>query len=179
MIKRLKVNGYKSLNNVEINLQPMSVIFGPNAAGKSNILDALSLVSRMVTERTLKDAFLKHRGLPQESFYYGKEGYEKLIEQEVAEASFEIDVELSPSIIESIEKIISEKRKGISEGEIPIKRITEKYLRYNITIQILPKSGHLRVINERLTALRTNGQEKVRKPFVERDTISGKELSLS
>lgn len=175
MIKRLKVKGYKSLNDVEINLQPMSVIFGPNAAGKSNILDALSLVSRMVTERTLKDAFLKHRGLPQESFYYGKDGYEKLIEREVAEASFEIDVELSPFIIESIEKIISEKRKGISEGEIPIRRITEKYLRYNITIQILPKSGHIRVMNERLTALRRNGQEKVRKPFVERDTISGKD----
>ena len=79
MIKRLKVKGYKSLNDVEINLKPMSVIFGPNAAGKSNIFDALSLVSRMVTERTLKDAFLRHRGLPQESFYYGANGSDRAL----------------------------------------------------------------------------------------------------
>ena len=44
MIKRLKVTGYKSLNDVEIHFQPLSVIFGPNAAGKSNILDALNLL---------------------------------------------------------------------------------------------------------------------------------------
>lgn len=173
MIRRLKVNGYKSFNNMEIHFKPLSVIFGPNAAGKSNLLDALNLVSRMVTKRNLKEAFDKHRGLPQESFYYGLEGYEKLLQKDFAEARFEMDVELSPFTVESIEKIISEKRKGISEGEGSPKRITEKYLRYSLTIQILPKSGHLRVMDERLTALRTNGQEKVRKPFVERDTISG------
>src|SRR4030043_74350 len=115
MIKRLKVNGYKSLNDVEIHFQPLSVIFGPNAAGKSNILDALNLVSRIVTRRTLKDAFDEHRGLPLESFYYGKYGYEKLIEGETVNARFEIDVELSATIVESIEKIIAEKRKGIAE----------------------------------------------------------------
>jgi predicted ATPase len=175
MIKRLKVNGYKSLNDVEIHFEPLSVIFGPNAAGKSNILDALNLVSRMVTRRTLKDAFDDHRGLPLESFYYGKEGYEKLVEGDTADAHFEIDVELSPSTIESIEKTITEKRKGISTVEGPTRRVTEKFLRYSLTIEILPRSGILRVSNERLSALRINGHEKVRKPFVERDTTSGKE----
>ena len=94
MIKRLKVSGYKSLRDAEVHFQPLSVIFGPNAAGKSNLLDAMNLVSRMVTQRTLKEAFEKHRGLPLESFYYGMDGYEKLIEGDTAEASFEIDVEL-------------------------------------------------------------------------------------
>ena len=51
----------------------------------------MNLVSRMVTQRTLKEAFEKHRGLPLESFYYGKDGYEKLIEGDTAEASFEME----------------------------------------------------------------------------------------
>ena len=72
MITRLKVKGYKSLRDVDIHFEPLSIIFGPNAAGKSNILDALNLISRIVTKRTLKEAFEQHRGLPLESFYYGE-----------------------------------------------------------------------------------------------------------
>ena len=77
MIKRLKISGYKSLKDVEIRLTPLSVILGPNAAGKSNLLDALNLISQMAVKRNLKEAFEQHRGLPLESFYYGKDGYEK------------------------------------------------------------------------------------------------------
>lgn len=175
MIKRLKVKGYKSLRDVEIHFEPLSIIFGPNAAGKSNILDALNLISRIVTKRTLKDAFEQHRGLPLESFYYGEKGYEKLLEQETAKAHFEVDVELSGNTINSVEKLIAEKRKGISAEERPQKRITEKFLRYSLTIQILPESGYLRVIDESLRALRKDGKEKVRKPFVEKELSFGKE----
>ena len=45
MIKRLRVIGYKSLKDIEIFFEPLSVILGPNAAGKSNLMDALKLVS--------------------------------------------------------------------------------------------------------------------------------------
>ncbi len=175
MIKRLKVKGYKSLRDVEIHFEPLSIIFGPNAAGKSNILDALNLISRIVTKRTLKDAFEQHRGLPLESFYYGEKGYEKLLEQETAGAHLEVDVKLSESTINSVEKLIAEKRKGISTEERPQRRVTEKFLRYSLTIQVLPESGYLRVIDESLRALRNDGKEKVRKPFVEKELSSGKE----
>ena len=57
MIKRIKVTGYKSLQDVEVQFQPISIMFGPNAAGKSNLLDALSLVSGIVTKKNLKEAF--------------------------------------------------------------------------------------------------------------------------
>ena len=117
MIKRLKVKGYKSLRDVEVHFEPLSVMFGPNAAGKSNLLDALNLISRIVTRRSLKEAFEQHRGLPLESFYYGEKGYEKLLEQETAEAHLEVDVELSESTITIVEKMIAEKRKGLQEAE--------------------------------------------------------------
>jgi hypothetical protein len=66
MIRRLKVRGYKSLKDVEVYFEPLSVIFGPNAAGKSNLLDALNMISRIVTRKNLKEAFEGQRGLPLE-----------------------------------------------------------------------------------------------------------------
>ena len=159
MIKRLKVIGYKSLKDAEVFFEPLSVIIGPNAAGKSNLLDALNLLSRIVTSRNLKEAFENQRGLPLESFYYGDAGYEKLLGTNTAEIHFEVDVELSPDIVNSVEKLIAEKRKGMDSEEKPKKRITEKYLRYVSTIQILPKTGHLRVLDESLRALKKNGEE--------------------
>ncbi|MDZ7261196.1 MAG: AAA family ATPase [candidate division KSB1 bacterium] len=43
MLRRIKIEGYKSFKNLDLTLQPVSVIMGPNAAGKSNFLDALYL----------------------------------------------------------------------------------------------------------------------------------------
>lgn len=57
MLKRVKIQGYKSLVDVEVNLQPLCVLFGPNASGKSNFLDALQLLSKIVSAKTLKDEF--------------------------------------------------------------------------------------------------------------------------
>jgi len=37
VIKRVQIRGYKSLKNVEVELQHLTVIMGPNAAGKSNL----------------------------------------------------------------------------------------------------------------------------------------------
>ena len=54
MLKRISVRGYKSLENVEVRLSQLAVLFGPNAAGKSNVLDALQLLSKLGTSRTLK-----------------------------------------------------------------------------------------------------------------------------
>jgi predicted ATPase len=175
MIKRFKVKGYKSLRDMEVRFEPLNIIFGPNAAGKSNLLDALNLISRLVTSKNLKEAFEQHRGLPLESFYYGQKGYEKLLQEETASAEFEVDIELSDSTISEVERLIAEKRKGMGAEEKVQKRLTERNLRYSVTIQILPKSGYLRVIDESLKALKQDGTVKARKAFVEKEISSGKE----
>ena len=56
MLSRLHVKGYKSLIDAEVALKPLTLLFGPNAAGKSNLLDAAQLPSRLATSRTLKGA---------------------------------------------------------------------------------------------------------------------------
>jgi AAA15 family ATPase/GTPase len=57
MLKHIEITGYKSLVDVQVDLQPLVVLFGPNGVGKSNFLDALQLLSRMAISPTLKAAF--------------------------------------------------------------------------------------------------------------------------
>ncbi len=63
MIRRIRIDGYKSLRGVELALRPLTLIIGPNAGGKSNLFDALGLLSRMATRPSLADAFREHRGI--------------------------------------------------------------------------------------------------------------------
>ncbi|MBI4641800.1 MAG: AAA family ATPase, partial [Candidatus Tectomicrobia bacterium] len=128
MIKWVKIEGYKSFQSLRLELRPLTVIFGPNASGKSNFLDALYFISRAVTRRTLKDAFEGHRGFPLESFYYGDEGYEGLLKKPNLQFTFEVAVELSHSVIKKIEEIVEAKRRGI-DSRISKKIITEPLLR--------------------------------------------------
>ena len=50
MIKTFNVDNFKSLNNLSINLQPMTVIVGNNATGKSSILQAIDFVCGCVKD---------------------------------------------------------------------------------------------------------------------------------
>jgi len=168
MIKRVAIKGYKSFKSLELNLRPLTVIFGPNASGKSNFLDALYFISRAVTKKNLSEAFEGHRGLPLESFYYSDEGYEQLLKKSSVRFSFDVDVELSARIIEKVENMVRGKRKGIDSTGSSKKVITENLLRYHLEIEALPDTGYLRVTDERLCAIKRNGQEKKRMPFLER-----------
>lgn len=56
MLRKLHVRRFKSLANVSIVLPRFSVLFGVNAAGKSNILDAVHTLAMIGTQRTLMDA---------------------------------------------------------------------------------------------------------------------------
>ena len=113
MIKRIKIRGYKSFKDVEVRLEPLSVLFGPNAAGKSNFLDALQLLSRIAMSRSLKEAFEPpYRGKPLESFWFGEGGIEGLLSKDSAHFSIEVDVELSPAVIREVNRQISEMKSG-------------------------------------------------------------------
>ena len=65
------------------------MLLGPNAAGKSNFLDALQLFAKLATSRTLKEAFEPpYRGKPLESFTFGKDGMKGLLAQERLELQY-------------------------------------------------------------------------------------------
>ena len=173
MIKRVRIQRYKSLKDVDINLEPLTVVIGPNAAGKSNLLDALGLLSRMATSDTLKEAFSEHRGVPLEAFYYGDEGLDGLLSQDTAQFTIEADVELSQEAVDTVEERIRQMREGLPEGrsvkEPGRRRVIERLLRYSLTVQMMTETGYLRVLDERLIALNQDGAERgTRRAFVEK-----------
>lgn len=167
MLKRVKIRGYKSLVDVEVNLQLLSVFFGPNASGKSNFLDALQLLSRIATSKTLNEAFEPpYRGKPLESFTFGPEGIQSLLAQERVAFSIEVDVEFSEKIIDAVNSLsrgMIEARtsgklhKDALEAIIAESIIREKYLRYGIEIEMLPKLLKLVVAKEYFVPLNTDG----------------------
>lgn len=55
MITRIKINGFKSLVDVDVELGPFTCIAGSNAVGKSNFFDALIFLSNLA-DKTLVDA---------------------------------------------------------------------------------------------------------------------------
>ena len=61
MITRIKINGFKSFQNFEMTFTPLTIVAGVNASGKSNLFDALQLLSRLA-EADLKTAFSEQRG---------------------------------------------------------------------------------------------------------------------
>lgn len=67
MITYIKINGFKSFHHFEMEFTPFTVLAGVNASGKSNLFDALMLLSRMA-EIKLKDAFKEQRGEFEELF---------------------------------------------------------------------------------------------------------------
>lgn len=175
MIRRVKIQGYKSLRDIEVELQPLTVVFGPNAAGKSNLFDALGLLSRMVTRKTLKEAFEEHRGAPLEAFSYGDKGMVGLLAQPTARFSIEVDVELPQMTVEKVERRIRQMREGLPGDEAKsesLKRtVTERRLRYRLTVEAVTETGMLRVLDEQLAALKRDWTPKdrhARKPFIER-----------
>lgn len=173
MITRVRIDGYKSLRDVDIQLRPLTVVIGPNASGKSNLLDALGLLSRMVTSPTISEAFEEHRGNPIEAFFTPPGGLDELLSADALTFKLGVDVELSDATMEAVERQIRDMREGLPTGGTAnhrdSKRVIERRMRYDLTIEFLTSSGMLRVMDEQLVALRVDGVErKNRKPFLER-----------
>lgn len=57
MITYLKINGFKSFHNFEMEFTPLTIVAGTNAAGKSNLFDALNLLSRLAEVDKIHTAF--------------------------------------------------------------------------------------------------------------------------
>ncbi len=154
MIRRVRIDGYKSLQNIELELSQLTLIIGPNATGKSNLFDALRLLSRIVMSRSLQEAFDEHRGDPIEAFSYSGGGLEALLQKEKVTFTIGVDIELSQGVKsrteQLIERYLSPSHKATKRRHPKRYNISESFLRYRISISITPKTGTLRVEDEEL-----------------------------
>ena len=132
MLKNLTVRGFKSLKDVTVEFPRMAVLFGPNAAGKSNLLDAIQALSRIGTQRTLADALGEQiRGYPTEAFSFPSGGLAELLSASSAQFSLETDL-----------------------------AVQKDAYRYRVNVEITPGSGALAVADEYLSALAKDGSPK-------------------
>lgn len=174
MLKRIRIRGYKSFHDLELEVPPLAVLLGPNAAGKSNFLDALQLLAKLGTSRTLHEAFSPPcRGKAIESFAISEDGLKGLFEKDCLTFSMEADLSLSDSVVDSVNREI-DRRRNLGKGSSSARsgkaqaRVRERNLRYRIEIQMVPKSGILRVKDEYLAALNSSRQPtRNRKAFLE------------
>lgn len=61
MITYIRINGFKSFHNFEMEFTPLTIIAGTNASGKSNLFDALKLLSTLAETDNIKKAFTKEQ----------------------------------------------------------------------------------------------------------------------
>ena len=91
MFTRIEIDGFKTFEGFGVDLQPFSVIGGANAAGKSNLFDALRFLSRLA-EADIRTALQDLRGEPHELFRLGSNGFS------ASAMKFAIEVLLDPSV---------------------------------------------------------------------------------
>ena len=61
-LEKIHIKNFLSLRDVELPLKPLTVLVGPNASGKSNILNALNLLNDMMKEEELPPVeFIQNR----------------------------------------------------------------------------------------------------------------------
>ncbi|AUX25784.1 hypothetical protein SOCEGT47_063360 [Sorangium cellulosum] len=73
MITRIEVDGFKSLRGFALDLEPLTAIVGASGAGKSNLLDALHLLSRLA-QTSVTEALKGGRGAIRDQFSRLRDG---------------------------------------------------------------------------------------------------------
>jgi predicted ATPase len=157
MIGRLRIAGYKTLEDAETSLGALTVILGPLGSGRSNALEAIRLLGRLASAERLERAFAPpHRGRAAESFRNGP-------------IRLQADIDLNPRIPRALNARLAERERieGLSGS---FTRVAEKRLRYEVAFELSPDSGSLRLSDESLEPLSATGTPRQRrKPFFERD----------
>lgn len=95
MLRKLTVHNFKSLRDVTVELPRLSILFGVNASGKSNLLDAIQALSWMADMPTLFHALggpVPVRSYAFEAFSWPSGGLPALFEQQSARFALEADL---------------------------------------------------------------------------------------
>lgn len=69
VLKRVRVKGFKCLRDVEVDLEPFTVLIGPNDSGKSAFLQAISMPGQVLEAASRSVATGQHFQLPDEAWH--------------------------------------------------------------------------------------------------------------
>jgi predicted ATPase len=141
MITRLRVKGFKSLYDLDVTFSPLTVLFGANTSGKSNVLDVIQLLARSATAQNIMDVFEPpFRGSALSCFSRQDHNTSETMQ-------FVVDLKLSPSILENQQAYYP-----------PLSPEKEPCLRYYLDIS-QSNEGFCFVSRESFAVLGPNGRE--------------------
>ena len=141
MITYIKIDGFKTFKNFEMYFSPFTVIAGVNAAGKSNLFDALALMTDLASGNSIQKVLSSQRGELGELFTLFHNG------KRAAEMSFVVEMLVNPMVTDEwnqSEKVsvtrlryeIALKHVGVDNVEIvreslyPIRKKDDKWASY-------------------------------------------------
>lgn len=74
MLTRIEINGFKAFRSFALDFRPFQVFIGANGVGKTNLFDAMTLLSHLANEQPLAEAFSAARGEVIEVFTLNGDG---------------------------------------------------------------------------------------------------------
>lgn len=85
MLRRVTLNGFKSIKAMDLELRPLNVLIGANGAGKSNLISFFKMLNEMMAGRLQQ--YIGTTGRAQSLLYFGP----KITPQMVARLEFDVD----------------------------------------------------------------------------------------
>jgi predicted ATPase len=113
MIKEIKLHNWKSFEDATLYIDPITVLIGANASGKSNAIEALKVLQKLASGTTFDEAFRQvGRGEVETAFLRDKTNLKLSIKTSVsgevgdAEVDYDYDIEIeNASIFQPIESL--------------------------------------------------------------------------
>jgi AAA15 family ATPase/GTPase len=104
LIENIKLRNFKSIEKDEIKLKPLTIFTGPNSSGKSNILEAIAVVSQIAKQASRLSADLpRHLENPEAEFYrYPEPSIEHLVHKGEVQREITIEIHLKSEISKQI-----------------------------------------------------------------------------
>jgi len=176
-LKKIRVKNFKCLEDIEMEVRPLTILIGPSGSGKSSILQALLLLKKFVVQSNLLN--LDILGNFTDIDYLNLGRYEELVYKHDTEKNIEVGIDVDADIPISYTVVFSKYRckaslsssllKGMNveftlpyplnvtvNGEISLDR-NYKVIWNGITLQAaeqLPQIEQLKDLNPHLTYIR-------------------------
>ena len=133
MLTRLKVSGFKNLDDLDVRFGPFTCIAGANGAGKSNLFDAIRFL-RNLADGPLRGEALGIRGM---GGSYGEAGrlFRKVGDQSASTMSFAVEMIIAP--------------RGIDEFGVEAKA-GSTFLEYSLELRNNVEESRLEIVKEEL-----------------------------
>lgn len=126
-LRRVRIRGYKSIGFCDVSLQPLTILVGRNAAGKSNFLDALAFLREVVNDGAVKA--INRRG-----------NWDSVVCRSTATSAIEIEIEAGFSINRPHNNLSGNGNPAGPNGEPISDESHERFFSACYTFQIAPSS---------------------------------------